>query len=563
MENKKTRNERRKEYFDVLKLQESNNDFNFQANALYAQSGIPQQPTDNRTSDEKMRDIEGIKQAVRKSLSMEIMDSTQANKVVQNISSDDLKYLSNRINDIIKYTKRKWSSGVNATIFMGILKQYASEAVKMQSTSDLLDIASTGLKRVGSVRAEDGRVADSRSYDDVVADIQGLKQMVRNKLGSIMDSTQANDVVESLEDNNRLIYLSNRIDDIIRTSKWTGRMNASIFLTIFDNYILRENNEIINFKQGDDDDSKLNFGFEDDEDDINMAEEDFQPAEIIDRDGTLPLGYKQKTEVENLSNNEINEYIDSFKKGEFKNNDIRELMKRMDINKTSRVNDKKAFFIRYDNFIFNSLQEQGNDGDIRGRGVKAFKMKGRGVGRPVTRNYEGSTRPVRSDVLTADDIDGVNVIIPRFSTFGHHLINKRQLDKNIISIKTIKGGSINGLKSQKCSAKMAHILRDIVGGSIPTESAINKLDDAEKEYLYKVASTSGFINKLQIQAPNKSKEDKEIDTFQLMKGQILCGNDNKEYIKKFKMMIMKLEKNGLLPTKDAKEVLYEMLLLGY
>jgi hypothetical protein len=78
-----------------------------------------------------------------------------------------------------------------------------------------------------------------------------------------------------------------------------------------------------------------------------------------------------------------------------------------------------------------------------------------------------------------------------------------------------------------------------------------------------VASASGIIDKLSIPAPDKSAEDKDIDQFELMKGQILSGNDNKDYIKKFKLLVMKLSKEDLLPMRQAKEVLYELALLGY
>jgi hypothetical protein len=61
---------------------------------------------------------------------------------------------------------------------------------------------------------------------------------------------------------------------------------------------------------------------------------------------------------------------------------------------------------------------------------------GRGVGRPKTRNYEGSVRPKRSDILTKEDTDwnaGIKVQ-PRFIPFGRYIMNKRQLDNNIVSI---------------------------------------------------------------------------------------------------------------------------------
>jgi hypothetical protein len=199
-------------------------------------------------------------------------------------------------------------------------------------------------------------------------------------------------------------------------------------------------------------------------------------------------------------------------------------------------------------------------------GKKAGKgMCGRGVGRPATRNYEGSTRPARSDRITYEDVDwnkGI-AVVPRFIPFGRYIINKKRLDDNIVSLKTRAGGYLSNFKSQKVSNKLGKVFRVILGGGIPRYEDIDELTDEEKAYLHKVAKASDILDRINIPTPNKKQEEQEINQFEIMKGEIMSGNDNAELIKKFKILLIKLSKNNILPAREGKDILFELTSMGY
>jgi hypothetical protein len=48
-----------------------------------------------------------------------------------------------------------------------------------------------------------------------------------------------------------------------------------------------------------------------------------------------------------------------------------------------------------------------------------------------------------------------------------------------------------------------------------------------------------------------------------MKGQIMSGNDSKELVKKFKILVRKLGKQNLLPKNEVEELLDLLQDLGY
>ena len=85
------------------------------------------------------------------------------------------------------------------------------------------------------------------------------------------------------------------------------------------------------------------------------------------------------------------------------------------------------------------------------------------------------------------------------------------------------------------------------------ELAVNKV----------VASKAEIIDRLSIPAPNKHLDEKDINQFEIMKGEILAGNDNKDLIKKFKLLILKLVRKELIPKREANDMLFELTSLGY
>ena len=150
-----------------------------------------------------------------------------------------------------------------------------------------------------------------------------------------------------------------------------------------------------------------------------------------------------------------------------------------------------------------------------------------------------------------------------FRGFGLAEINHKKLDMGVLSIRRPSKGNYKTVPQQRISSTLQHIVKDIDGGRIPNFNDINSLSSDEKDYLHKVVSASGFDDKLSIPSPNKDVVEKEIHTFEVMKGERLAGNDSKALIKKFKILILKLSNKGTLPKKEANDVLYTLLSLGY
>ena len=176
----------------------------------------------------------------------------------------------------------------------------------------------------------------------------------------------------------------------------------------------------------------------------------------------------------------------------------------------------------------------------------------------------GVYKPYSQTVL--ENLDLTKGIEPssKFIKFGKYLLNSHKLKKdNTFSLKHISGGNIIDIPSQRLTEDLSKVIKIIIGGGMPSYDELNKLSESEKSYLHKVCSKSNILDKVSIPTPSKDSEEKEIHNFEVMRGEIMSGNDSPELIKKFKLLIIKLQKNNSLPKKEVYEILEDLNSLGY
>lgn len=153
--------------------------------------------------------------------------------------------------------------------------------------------------------------------------------------------------------------------------------------------------------------------------------------------------------------------------------------------------------------------------------------------------------------------------IPNFVGFGINEINQKKLDNGILKIRRNTKSNYMDMPSRHISKNLQGIIKTIIGGGSPKYEDLGRLDNDEKEYLHKIVSKSNLEDRLTIPAPSKDQQEKDIHNFEVMKGQLMSGNDNAELVKKFKLLIRKLSKQGLLPKADVDELNDILLDLGY
>lgn len=161
---------------------------------------------------------------------------------------------------------------------------------------------------------------------------------------------------------------------------------------------------------------------------------------------------------------------------------------------------------------------------------------------------------------------GAGVVVvkpPNFVGFGINEINRKNLEKGVLTVRRNTRTNYPDMPSRHISQNLRNVIKTMIGGGAPKYEELGKLDNDEKEYLYKLVSRSNMEDKLSVPAPSKDQQEKDIHNFEVMKGQILSGNDSVDMVKKFKLLIRKLARQGLLPKADVEDMMDVLTDLGY
>ena len=150
-----------------------------------------------------------------------------------------------------------------------------------------------------------------------------------------------------------------------------------------------------------------------------------------------------------------------------------------------------------------------------------------------------------------------------YRPLGDIEVNNKNLEKGILTVRRKTKSNFIDFPSKHVSNKMTKIINQIVGGSVPSFEDMNSLSEEEKQYLHKLVSKSNLSDRLSVPAPSKDQMEKDFHSFEVMKGEILSGNDSTELVKKFKLLLMKLSRQNLLPRNEVNELMEDLISLGY
>ena len=129
-------------------------------------------------------------------------------------------------------------------------------------------------------------------------------------------------------------------------------------------------------------------------------------------------------------------------------------------------------------------------------------------------------------------------------------------------IKYPSGAKHPEMPTQRISEDLTKVLKEMADGKMPQYHHFQGLGIKDKELLHNVVRHTQFKD-LQVPSPNKEALDKELDRFEILKGEIEAGNDNKELIREFKVMLMKFMRQGRIPKAQVNEIMEHLLLMGH
>lgn len=530
------------EYLNNLKLEIETDEKTYNAIKSFKRSGQVSEITDTRTLEEKLADVEKLKINLYNRL-LEITDGIQANKITEQIGPNEIIFLSQNFEPIKDYIKKAYSLGVPSEIFLDYLQRYIDKYNQTRGVEFGMQ------QNVGNQL-----LLNQETIMRNMATTQNINN-INNELRSLgLQNTDIGIIVrQNLQQLNELVnYLPLIMRTVNEQTNAVERANVERLLTnIVSNLPTRQELErfLINLQTAKEQQDKQKAvmileGLDEIMTRSNDVQENIEVLKSYAEQQTKQQTKQEPEELESTKmnlekiyeNNKSNESLRQFISNTYKNGKVEEIS-----NKTIQEFIKERF-------------PKKNLGTLTKEQLKVI-IKDMVLLLNTTVIEDNRKISGGSIVL---GVNRQNKLIP----FGKYMINQPKLEKNIVTIKRKGGSVINNLPSQRVSNKVGNILRKIIGGGNPTYDELHELSDEEKRFLHKV-STMSEIDKVLIATPDKTKEEKLINEFEIMKGQILAGNDNEEIVKKFKVLILKLSKMGLLPRTEVNTLLMDLINLGH
>jgi len=664
------KNKKRNEYMESLLLQEQINDMNLQANKNYLLTGqLPPQSQmiDTRTTTEKLKDIELMKQKIVGDFAGTISAQsvhTLIQKIIDsslNLNNSLFRFFAQRATSIAEQFKKQYSVGIEGDandierIFEYVKNMYSDTQGKFQTTKSYMNSISSGYS---------SRIIGSNDLDVVINQLEDLIKNIQFttqkgvNIGGILDTgrilrTLMGKILElkqTIPNTNEMTILMNEFNNPVGSIDTERRKVYEAYFNLIEKLpkynevssLITKINQYIasnNLETADDGIKRLKnmFSILYNRENTNIMQEFFNvyknpldqqlneerklsdiqrinDIESIEKQNRL-ASKAQKVYVINPENDPvwvrnpryINDNLDNsslntddnntnndnntnYSNDSFSNSNriIDNLRDELDnlyniivINHNWDTNIKLRtikFIRNVENFLYpkkfnintnsndvliyiDALEEINNElenlSDISsvGNGLK----RGRGRPQGYRKIQGGCLSTHQMNIQPKEDLRKK----ANFIGFGINEIHQKQLDKGLVKIRRSTKSNYMDMPTRRVSTNLQGILKTIVGGGVPNYNDLGKLDEEEKIYLNKLISRSELTDRISVPAPSKDQQEKDIHNFEVMRGQIMSGNDSQELVKQFKVLIRKLMRQGLLPKADVEDLLTTLLDLGY
>ena len=159
------------------------------------------------------------------------------------------------------------------------------------------------------------------------------------------------------------------------------------------------------------------------------------------------------------------------------------------------------------------------------------------------------------DTIYVNKIEPSNIYAP----FGKHQINLKKLKNNRLQLRSKTDNVIANIKSKMLTKNMKVIIDKFITDQDILFEDVEVLNDDEKDYLANIAQKCDVDDRLRIPSPKLTKIQSDINKFQILRGELIAGNDSKELIKDFKVLLLKLMNSKHISKSEGNEIMILML----
>jgi len=227
--------------------------------------------------------------------------------------------------------------------------------------------------------------------------------------------------------------------------------------------------------------------------------------------------------------------------------------------KTQQEIDLWDDFSRYNyNMVTDVLQTYSPvEQDVIMRTLKPGQIVGKGISMGRGRPSLPSEKPKAAKKIKIGE--GIKVQPrPANAEFGKYIINRRQLDKQVLNLKTKSGGAISWFTPQPISDSFCELLNDMLAGNGLNKHLLKTLDPDEQKVFYQVCDKAGILQEYKMTKPVDKEEEEQMKKFQILLGEFQSGNNSPTLISQLRKYIIHFTNLGKIPKAKSLSMLMSL-----
>ena len=591
----------RQQYLATLQLQSDINDANLHANQMYVKTGMtPNAPLDVRTTTEMVSDIVRLRTDVMKGL-REIADGQNSQAIVSGLNGPQLQFVAQHMPEIIAILKPKYKYGIPAEVFLQSFlipymdSEFRRNMARVDLPQNVIDIEGPMPQAYALPHAQAVRLYERIKHADAVGD-----DVTVSRLGNEFVNLYPSD------------SLLNQVLELMRTKSGEdddGRERPSS---------MAETPEPSPPPpEGDETSDELYALFKQSIKDADIAEaeeimtdfakrfprngrlKDMQ-AEInnLRRDEGKPEGKPKGKDEEDITA-EANDYYEKLIPGKFVISEIAALYTGENENKleeftnmvrsssslsTMGLKELKSYLDEVRPLVLPKFSRQApvgspekaksnlkpiyyQDFGPQTKTIRSYRIEIRNInkylGEVYQQKYKKDIAPALGYGLTKHKKMVGKGISPsmKWCSFGKHKIDTHKLDDNILAMRTSSGSPVGKYPTQQISKHVSSVIQSMLQNQQPSFDMLTNLTPDEKSFVKRLTKHAGIFGSVGSGLPKNPKDDEDVNEFNIMRGELLAGNDSEVLIKNFKKKILQLMSRDLLPKSQGKDLLMELATL--
>ena len=161
-------------------------------------------------------------------------------------------------------------------------------------------------------------------------------------------------------------------------------------------------------------------------------------------------------------------------------------------------------------------------------------------------------------MILVNKLDPMSEFIP----FGRYLLNLKQLQKGKFMLRTKSKNPVLSFKTILLTKKTKAIVQKLLQDLDVSFDEIDSLNEDEKNDIDTIISKTDINTRLRVPNTKRSRLEKDLNKFNVLRGSIIAGNDSKDLLKDFRRLLLHLTTENYISKKECNEVLMEMLKLN-